>query len=61
MESGQSCPDLGRPVHLCVPTDKPDKGMSKQGQNRKRRDLPSRARLAKLGMVPGPLDLAISR
>ena len=39
--------------------DKPDKGMFKQGQNRKCRDLPNRARLAKPGMVPGPLDLAI--
>ena len=59
MESGQSCPDLGRPVRLCVPMrTKPDMGMSKQGQNRKCRDLPNRARLAKSGMVPGPLDLA---
>ena len=25
MESGQSCPKLGRPVRLCIPSDKPDK------------------------------------
>ena len=36
LESGQSCPELGRPVRICVPSDKPDKGLSKQGQNRKR-------------------------
>ena len=60
VESGQSCPDLGRPVCLCVPTDKPDNGMYKQGQNRKCRDLPNRARLAKPGMFPGPLDLTIT-
>ena len=55
MESGQSCPELGRPVRLCVPFDKPDKALSKQGQNRKRRDLPDSARLAKSGVVPGPI------
>ena len=53
MESGQSCPELGRPVRLCVPSDKPDKGMSKQGQNRKLRYRPDRPRLAKSGVVPG--------
>ena len=55
MESGQSCPELGRPVRLCIPSDKPDKGLSKQGQNRKRRDRPDSARLAKSGVVPGPI------
>ena len=55
MESGQSCPELGRPVRLCVPSDKPDKGLSKQGQNRKRRDRPDNARLAQSGVVPGPI------
>ena len=55
MESGQSCPELGRPVRLCVPSDKPDKGLSIQGQNRKRRDHPDSARLAKSGVVPGPI------
>ena len=55
MESGQSCPELGRPVRLCVPSDKPDKGLSKQGQNRKHRDRPDSARLAQLGVVPGPI------
>ena len=60
MESGQSCPDLGRPVRLFIHADKPNRGMSKQGQNRKRRDLPNRARLAKPGMVPGPLDFTIT-
>ena len=55
MESGQSCPELGRPVRLCVPSDKPDKGLSKQGQNRKRRDRPDSARLAQSGVVPGPI------
>ena len=53
MESGQSRPELGRPVRLCVPSDKPDKGLSKQGQNRKRRDRPDSARLAQSGVVPG--------
>ena len=53
-ESGQSCPELGRPVRVCVPSDKPDKGLSKQGQNRKRRDCPNSASLAQLGMVSGP-------
>ena len=55
MESGQSCPELGWPVLLCVASDKPDKGLSKQGQNRKRRDRPDSARLAKSGVVPGPI------
>ena len=55
MESGQSRPELGRPVRLCVPSDKPDKGLSKQGQNRKRRDRPDSARLAQSGVVPGPI------
>ena len=55
MESGQSCPELGRPVRLCIPSDKPDKGLSKQGQNRKRRDRPDSARLAQSGVVPGPI------
>ena len=55
MESGQSCPELGRPVRLCVPSDKPDKGLSKQGQNRKRRDRPDSARLAQSGVVAGPI------
>ena len=45
LESGQSCPELGRP----------DKGLSKQGQNRKRRDHPDSARLAQSGVVPGPI------
>ena len=53
--TGQSCPELGRPVHLCVPSDKPDKGLSKQGQNRKRRYRPDSARLAQSGVVPGPI------
>ena len=48
MESGQSCPELGRPVRLCVPSDKPNKDLSKQGQNRKRREW-----------FPDLLDLAI--
>ena len=55
MESGQSCPELGRPVRLCVPSDKPDKGLSKQGQNSKGGDRPDSARLAKSGVVPGPI------
>ena len=55
MESGQSCPELGWPVCLCVPSDKPDKGLSKQCQNRKRRDRPDSARLAQSGVVPGPI------
>ena len=55
MESGQSRPELGRPVRLCVPSDKPDKGLSKQGQNRKRRDRPDSARLAQSAVVPGPI------
>ena len=54
LKSGQSCPELGWPVRLCVPPDKPDKGLSKQGQNRKRRDRPDSASLAKSGVVPGP-------
>ena len=54
LESGQSCPELGRPVRVCVPSDKPDKGLSKQGQNRKRRDRPNSASLAQPGMVSGP-------
>ena len=36
LESGQSCPELGRPVRICIPFAKPNKGLSKQGQNRKR-------------------------
>ena len=57
LESGQSCPELGRPVRVCVrvPSDKLDKGLSKQGQNRKRRDRPDSARLAQSGVVPGPI------
>ena len=55
MESGQSGPDLGRPVCLCVPSDKPDKGLFKQGQNRKCRDRPDSARLGQSGVVPGPI------
>ena len=51
---GQSCPELGRPVRVCVPSDKPDKGLSKQGQNRKCRDRPNSASLAQPGMVSGP-------
>ena len=39
VESGQSCPELGRPVRLCVPSNKHDKGLSKQGPNRKRREI----------------------
>ena len=54
LESGQSCPKLGRPVRVCVPSDKPDKGLSKQGQNRKRRDRPDSSRLAQPGVVSGP-------
>ena len=54
LESGQSCPELGRPVRVCVPSDKPDKGLSKQGQNRKCRDRPNSASLAQPGMVSGP-------
>ena len=53
VESGQSCPELGWLVRLCVPTDKHDKGLSKQGQNRKRRDHPDSPRLAVSGVVPG--------
>ena len=55
LESGQSCPELGRPVRVCVPSDKPDKGLSKQGQNRKRRDRPDSSRLAQPGVVSGPI------
>ena len=55
MESGQSCPELERPVRICVPSDKPDKGLSKQGQNRKRRDRPDSSRLAQPGGVSGPI------
>ena len=51
LESGQSCPELGRPVRVCVPPDKSDKGLSKQGQNRRRRDRPDSASLAKSGVV----------
>ena len=40
---------------LYVPSDKPNKGLSKQGQNRKRRDRPDSARLAQSGVVPGPI------
>ena len=54
LESGQSCPELGRPIRVCVPSDKPDKGLSKQGQNRKRRDCPDSSRLAQPGVVSGP-------
>ena len=54
LESGQSCPKLGRPVRVCVPSDKPDKGVYKQGQNRKRRDHPDSSRLAQPGVVSGP-------
>ena len=32
MESGQSCPELERPVRICVPSDKHVKGLSNQGQ-----------------------------
>ena len=53
LESGQSCPELGRPVRVCVPSDKPEKGLSKQGQNRKRRDRPDSSRLAQPGVVSG--------
>ena len=42
------------PVRVCVPSDKPDKGLSKQGQNRKCRDRPNSASLAQPGMVSGP-------
>ena len=49
--------ELGWPVCLCVPSNKPDKGMSKQGQNRKRRDHPDSPRLAE--WFPDLLDLAI--
>ena len=55
LESGQSCPELGRPVRVCVPSDKPDKGLSRQGQNRKRRDRPDSSRLAQPGVVSGPI------
>ena len=55
VESGQFCPELGWPVRLCVPSDKPDKGLSEQGQNRKCRDRPDSARLAKSGVVSGPI------
>ena len=44
----------GLPVRVCVPSDKPDKGLSKQGQNRKRRDCPNSASLAQPGVVSGP-------
>ena len=54
LESGQSCPELGRPVRVRVPSDKPDKGLSEQGQNRKRRDRPDSASLAQPGVVSGP-------
>ena len=55
LESGQSCPELGRPVCVCIPSDKPDKGLSNQGQNRKRRDRPDSSRLAQPGVVSGPI------
>ena len=55
MESGQSFPELGQPIRLCIPSDKPDKAISKQGQNRKCRDRPDSARLAQSGVVPGPI------
>ena len=55
LESGQSWPELGRPVRVCVPSDKPDKGLSRQGQNRKRRDRPDSSRLAQPGVVSGPI------
>ena len=55
LESGQSCPELGRPVRIRVPSDKPDKGLSKQGQNRKRRDRPDSDRLVQPGVVSGPI------
>ena len=55
LESGQSCPELERPVRACVPSDKPDKGLSKQGQNRKRRDRPDSSRLAQPGVASGPI------
>ena len=45
---------MGRPVRICVPSDKPDKGLSKQGQNRKRRYRPDSASLAQPGVVSGP-------
>ena len=54
LESGQSCPELERPVCICVPSDKPDKGLSKQGQNRKRRDRPDSSRLAQPGVLSTP-------
>ena len=54
MESGQSCPELERPVRICVPSDKPVKGLSNQGQNRKRRDCPDSSR-AQPGGVSGPI------
>ena len=47
MESGQSCPELGRPVRVCVPSDKPDKGLSK--------DKLISSRLAQPGGVSGPI------
>ena len=59
LESGQSCPELGRPVRVCVPSDKPDKGLSKQGQNRKCRDRPNSASLANQEWFPDLLDLSI--
>ena len=55
LECGQSCPELERPERVCVPSDKPDKGLSKQGQNRKRRDRPDSSRLAQPGVVSGPV------
>ena len=54
LESGQSCPELERYVRICLPSDKPDKGLSKQGQNRKRRDRPDSSRLAQPGVVSRP-------
>ena len=54
MESGQSCPELERHVRICVPSDKPDKGLSKQGKNIKRRDRPDSSRLAQPGVLSGP-------
>ena len=58
VESGQSCPDLdGLYAYAYPPTSLIRACLNK---NKKRRDLPNRARLAKPVMVPGPLDLAIT-
>ena len=40
---------------ICIPSDKPDKGLSRQGQNRKRRYHPDSSRLAQPGVVSGPI------